>query len=513
MRVKVALISVSDKSGVVEFARALVDMGVRILSTGGTARHLADAGIPVAAVQDVTGFPEMMEGRVKTLHPHIHGGILARRDVPGDMEDLARHGIEGIDLVAVNLYPFQQAVARPGVTLGEAMEQVDIGGPTMVRAAAKNHASVVVVVNPAHYQEIARELAATGDVADRERLAAEAFAHTAEYDRAIADYFSRSQQAQQTPFPQRLDVAFTKVQDLRYGENPHQAAAFYRDADPEAPSIASAQLLHGKELSFNNVNDAAAALDIACEFDEPVAVAVKHTNPCGVGTGEGLVDAYRRAYDADPVSIFGGIVALNRTVEADVARLLAEIFLEVVIAPDYTEEALQILSQKPALRLLAVGPFAKSASGFDLKRVRGGLLVQERDLSAELPEIWRVVTKVRPPPEQLRDLYFGWRVVKHVKSNAVLLVRDRQTVGVGAGQMNRILPTRMSIEQAKERAKGSALASDAFFPFDDVVKAAAEAGVTAIVQPGGSKRDEDSIVAADAAGITMLFTGVRHFKH
>lgn len=522
MAIKTALISVSDKRGVVEFARALHEAGVRILSTGGTAQHLIEAGIPVVLVQDVTGFPEILGGRVKSLHPKIHGGILARRDNDSDMAELQAHGIDTIDLVVVNLYPFRETIAKPDVTVAEAMENTDIGGPAMVRAAAKNHAHVTVVVNPERYEQIAA-IVARGDEVPAElrlRLAAEAFGHTALYDAAIAAYLREQLAAsgeEASPFPQELSLPFEKIQDLRYGENPHQKAAFYRDAVAAVgASIPAAQLLHGKPLSFNNVNDVAAALDIAREFPEkPVAVAVKHTNPCGVGTGATLLEAYRRAYEADPTSIFGGIVALNRKVDAETAQEMAKTFLEVIIAPSFSAEALEILQQKPSLRLLAVGPL-EAESGrkqWDIKRVRGGLLVQEIDDIVEDPKQWRVVTKTAPTDAELEDLWFGWRVVKHVKSNAIVLAKDGMTIGVGAGQMNRILPTRMAIEQAGDRAKGAILASDAFFPFDDVVKAAAAAGIRAIVQPGGAKRDQDSIDAANAAGIAMVFTGIRHFKH
>ncbi|NLN29537.1 MAG: bifunctional phosphoribosylaminoimidazolecarboxamide formyltransferase/IMP cyclohydrolase [Firmicutes bacterium] len=514
MQVRRALISVSDKAGVREFARALADMGVTLLSTGGTYEHLKEAGIPVLQVSDVTGFPEILAGRVKTLHPTIHGGILARRDVAQDMESIARLGIDPIDMVVVNLYPFRETAIRPGVTLEEAVEQIDIGGPTLVRAAAKNHRDVLVVVRPDRYGEVLEKLRAGEGISPdyRRELAWEAFAHTAAYDAAIAA-FLRERAGKQGAYPEELTLPFKKVMDLRYGENPHQSAALYKDVFAAGPSVVGAELLHGKPLSFNNVNDAAAAFDIVCEFTEPAAVAVKHTNPCGVGIGADVMEAYRRAHDSDPTSIFGGIVAFNRTVDEAVARELAKIFLEVIIAPGFTEGALAVLTQKPSLRLLRTGQADRHDGHLDLKRVRGGLLVQEADVLKEDPRSWRVVTERGPTDEELEALWFGWRVVKHVKSNAIVLVRDGQTVGIGAGQMNRILPTRMSIAQAGDKAKGACLASDAFFPFSDVVQAAAEAGITAIVQPGGSKRDQESIDAANAAGIAMVFTGVRHFKH
>lgn len=515
LQIKRALISVSDKSGIVEFARSLVKAGVTLLSTGGTYKHLTDAGLPVTPVDEVTGFPEILEGRVKSLHPRIHGGILARRDAAGDMEQLAEHGIEPIDMVVVNLYPFTETIQRPDVTLALAMENVDIGGPAMLRAAAKNHRHVVPVVNPERYSEISDALASGKGISPQLRLALaqEAFAHTAAYDAAIAAYLLEQQTEGALAFPSSLTLAFRKKQDLRYGENPHQKAALYSEVLPVRPSIVNGELLHGKELSFNNVNDATAALDIAREFTEPVAVAVKHTNPCGVGIGETLLEAYKKAYDADPTSIFGGIVACNRPIDGPTAEEMVKIFLEVIVAPDFTREALEILKTKPSLRLIRTGPFEQGGRTFDLKRVRGGVLVQESDEIPENPAEWRVVTKRAPSPRELQTLWFGWRVVKHVKSNAIVLVKDGQTIGIGAGQMNRILPTQMSISHAGERARGACLASDAFFPFPDVVQAAAEAGITAIVQPGGSKRDQESIDAADDAGIAMVFTGIRHFKH
>lgn len=514
MRIKTALISVSDKTGSAEFARTLADNGVTILSTGGTYDHLHEAKVPVLAVEDVTGFPEILGGRVKSLHPKIHGGILARRHHADDLADMAEFGIEAIDLVVVNLYPFAQTIARPDVTMDLAMENVDIGGPAMVRAAAKNHRDVVVIVNPARYEEVAALITSGEAVSDavRVQLAQEAFAHTAAYDSAIAS-FLQSDTSQAREFPQELTLTFKKQANLRYGENPHQKAALYSDTPATRPSIIAADLLHGKELSFNNVNDAAAAFDIACEFSEPVAVAVKHTNPCGVGLGETVLEAYLRAHDSDPTSIFGGIVAFNKPVDGAVAEEMAKIFLEVIVAPDFTDDALTVLTKKPALRLLRTGPIETTQRAWDVKRVRGGLLVQDSDDIAEDPTGWQVVTKRQPTEAELDQLWFGWRVVKHVKSNAVLLAKDGQTIGIGAGQMNRILPTRMSIEQAGKRARGAVFASDAFFPFPDVVQAVAEAGITAIVQPGGSRRDEESIDTANEAGIAMLFTGVRHFKH
>ena len=513
--VKRALISVSNKEGVVEFARGLAGLGAEIISTGGTARLLAEAGIPVKPVAEVTGFPELLDGRVKTLQPAIHGGILAMRDKAEHMQQLAQHGITPIDLVAVNLYPFKETISKPGVTLEDAIENIDIGGPTMVRSAAKNYRHVIIVVNPARYPEILAALRDRGELSEEQRyaLAVEAFRHTAQYDALISNYLGERIGQGILGFPADLTLTFVKAQDLRYGENPHQKAAFYRELFPCGPCISSARQLHGKELSYNNINDADAALELVKEFDEPAAVAVKHANPCGVGVADSLVEAYRKAFEADPVSIFGGIVALNRVVDADTAAEIARIFVEIVIAPGYEQRALSILQSKKDLRILETGDEPRRGVAYDLKKVVGGLLVQEADVIGVDTSQWRVMTRREPTPEEMRDLVFGWKVVKYVKSNAIVLARDLQTVGIGPGQPNRIDSTRIAIRHAGDKARGSVLASDAFFPFPDVVEAAAEAGVTAMVQPGGSLRDEESIRLADEKGMTLIFTGRRHFRH
>lgn len=533
-----ALISVSDKRGVVDFAHGLHELGWDIVSTGGTARELRTAGIPVLEASEVGGFPEILDGRVKTLQPAIHGAILARRDDPRHMEQLAEHHITPIDLVVVNLYPFRETVARPGVSLEEAIENIDIGGPTMVRAAAKNFQDVLVVVSPDRYGEVL-DLLRQGQVPENRRfqLALEAFRHTAAYDRTIADWLGQQPEAAEpaagagtragegdAALPDRLGLQFVKAQGLRYGENPHQAGAFYREDAPPPASIAAARQLHGKELSFNNINDADGALELVKEFGPPTAVAVKHTNPCGVASAATLAEAYRLAHDADPVSIFGGIVALNRPCDGETAREIAKIFVEIVLAPEFTEEALTVLGRKKDLRLLATGNWTPrlledlSAAGsvapaWDYKRVTGGLLVQERDVWKAPPASWRVVTRAQPTEAQMKDLVFAWKVVKHVKSNAIVVVRDQRTLGVGAGQMNRIDAARYALGRAAEQARGAVLSSDAFFPFSDVVEAAGEAGIAAIIQPGGSIRDQESIEAADRLGIAMVFTGERHFRH
>ncbi|HQD40584.1 MAG: bifunctional phosphoribosylaminoimidazolecarboxamide formyltransferase/IMP cyclohydrolase [Firmicutes bacterium] len=519
MKVRRALLSVSDKTGIVEFAQGLARLGVELYSTGGTQKALEEAGVPVKSVSQLTGFPEILAGRVKTLHPKVAGGILARRNVPEDLAQLAEHGILPIDLVAVNLYPFAQTIAKSGVTIDEACEQIDIGGPTMVRAAAKNWRHVAVVVNPARYPEILAKLEKGSLDEDLTlALAQEAFSHTASYDMLIAGYLAK-QAAPSVQYPQKLFLEYEKVCDLRYGENPHQQAAFYRETNPEPLSLAQAQQLHGKELSFNNINDANGAISLLAEFAEPTAVAVKHTNPCGVAAGKNIYEAYLAAYNADPVSIFGGIVALNRPVDAATAEELSKIFLEIVIAPEFSPEAMAILTKKKNLRLLALPALAGnekqdfSIYSSDLKKVAGGLLLQEQDTIDLVEDKLQVVTKKAPTDAEWEELRFAWKVVKHVKSNAIVLAKDLATVGVGAGQMNRIDAARIAIAAAGEKAEGSVLASDAFFPFPDVVEEASRAGISAIIQPGGSIRDEESIKLADERGIAMVFTGIRHFKH
>jgi len=511
-----ALISVSDKTGVVELAKELTALGVEVISTGGTAALLQKEGVAVRPVSEVTGFPEILGGRVKTLQPAIHCGILAIRSEPEHMRQLSEHGITPIDLVIVNLYPFKQTISRPGVSLAEAIENIDIGGPTMIRSAAKNFGDVAVVVNPSRYPQLIDELQRDGRVTDELRfeLAVEAFQHTAAYDAIISHYLWERKPVREN-FPPTLTLTYEKAQDLHYGENPHQQAAFYREPFVPVACIAGAEQLHGRELSFNNVNDTNAALELVKEFTVPAVVAVKHTNPCGVGTGATIAEAYRNAYEADPVSIFGGIIAANRPIDAATAEEIAKILTEVVIAPGFMTEALAVLTKKKNLRLLKVGNMASDSGRprLDLKRVNGGLLVQDADTADLDRDALQVVTERAPSEKEMSDLLFAWKVVKHTKSNAIVLARDSQTVGVGAGQMNRVGAAKIAAEQAGEKAKGSVLASDAYFPFPDTVEEAAKAGVTAIIQPGGSVRDQDSIAAANAHGIAMVFTGMRHFKH
>ncbi len=514
MTIRRALISVSDKDGLVDFARGLSENGVELISTGGTKSLLEENGIPVMGISEVTGFPEVLDGRVKTLHPAVHGGLLAVRDSASHQQQMKALGLDYIDLVVVNLYPFQQTIARADATYEEAIENIDIGGPTMLRSAAKNHAFVTVVTDAADYAEVLRQIGENKDtdLETRKRLAAKVFRHTAAYDALISDYLSRQTGE---PFPERYTVTFEKVQDLRYGENPHQKAAFYRRPLAGAGNIPGAEQLHGKELSYNNIGDANAALQILKEFSEPAVVAVKHMNPCGVGIGSDIHEAFRKAYDADPVSIFGGIVAANRTLQAATALLLSEIFLEIVIAPDFTAEALEILERKKNIRLLRLNPASSDPTPAPhvLTAVEGGMLVQDGDVRPLTDADIKTATERQPTEDELKQLLFGWKVVKHVKSNAIVLVKDNQTVGVGAGQMNRVGSAKIAAEQAGERAKGSVLASDAYFPMGDTVELAAQAGVTAIIQPGGSIRDQESIDAANRHGIAMVFTGVRHFKH
>ncbi|MBC7346000.1 MAG: bifunctional phosphoribosylaminoimidazolecarboxamide formyltransferase/IMP cyclohydrolase [Clostridia bacterium] len=507
---KRALISVSDKRGLEDLARGLKELGYELISTGGTARTLEGWGLSPVPVAAVTGFPEILEGRVKTLHPKIHGGILAKRE-PAHLEQVAAQGIELIDLVVVNLYPFRETISRPGVTLEEAVENIDIGGPSLVRAAAKNYAYVTVVVNPARYPLILQQLREKGEVdADtRFALAVEAFAHTAAYDAAIAQYLSNVHTG--SPFPPVVALVGEKVQDLRYGENPHQRAAFYREVGAGG-GLAVARQLQGKELSFNNLMDAQAAWALVQELPEQAAVIIKHHNPCGAAVASQLADAYRKAFAADAVSAFGGIVGLNSTVDEETAREMTKTFLEVVIAPGYSPAALEVLRQKEALRLLEV-PATAPGRLWDVKALSGGFLIQEADTGDAAPEEWQVVTKRAPTAAEREELAFAWKVVKHVKSNAIVVTKDRVTLGVGAGQMNRVGAAKIALEQAGEAAKGAVLASDAFFPFPDTVEEAARAGISAIIQPGGSVRDEEAIATADRYGLAMIFTGRRHFKH
>lgn len=516
MSVKKALISVSDKTGLIPFARRLAAAGVEIISTGGTAALLKEAGVPVIGISEVTGFPEILDGRVKTLHPNIHSGLLAVRDNEAHQKQLEELNIETIDLVVVNLYPFKQTIAKPDVTFAEAIENIDIGGPTMLRSAAKNHAFVTVVVDADDYEQVMAEIEAGQDTTleTRRRLAAKVFRHTAAYDALISRYLS--EQVGEL-LPESYTVTYEKAQDLRYGENPHQRAAFYRTPLAAGASIAYAEQLHGKELSYNNINDADAALAIVREFDQPAVVAIKHSNPCGVGIGADIREAYQKAYEADPVSIFGGIVAANRSIDRDTALMLKETFLEIILAPDFTEEALAVLMEKKNLRLLRIPtlnqPEPNTDNLFRIAPVAGGALVQDYDLKQLQDEEIRVVTERQPTAEELAQLKFAWKVVKHVKSNAIVLAKGNMTIGVGAGQMNRVGAAKIAIEQAGANAQGAVLASDAFFPMPDTVEAAAQAGVKAIIQPGGSVRDQESIDACNRFGITMIFTGTRHFKH
>ncbi|OIJ18646.1 bifunctional phosphoribosylaminoimidazolecarboxamide formyltransferase/IMP cyclohydrolase [Anaerobacillus alkalidiazotrophicus] len=509
---KRALISVSNKEGIVPFAKQLVELGVEIISTGGTKKAIQEAGIPVIGISDVTGFPEILDGRVKTLHPNIHGGLLAMRESADHLSQLEKHNIQPIDLVVVNLYPFQATIAKPDVTFADAIENIDIGGPSMLRAAAKNHKHVTVVVDPTDYETVVSQLKEEGSVNNetRARLAAKVFRHTASYDAVIAEYLTNEVKEES---PESLTVTFEKKQDLRYGENPHQKAAFYKKPLGAESSIAKATQLHGKELSYNNINDADAALALVKEFTEPAVVAIKHMNPCGVGVGETIEQAYDKAYSADPVSIFGGIVALNREVDANTALKMKEIFLEIIIAPSFSEEALEILTSKKNLRLLTLPITTEAKVEKRLTSIHGGLLVQDEDTFGLEEANVTVPTKREPTEAEWAALKMAWKVVKHVKSNAIVLVKDDMTVGVGAGQMNRVGSAKIAIEQAAGNASGSVMGSDAFFPMNDTVEAAGLAGVTAIIQPGGSIRDEDSIKKADELGIAMVFTGVRHFKH
>lgn len=509
---KRALISVSDKTGVTEFARQLVELGFEIISTGGTKKALHESGVPVIGVNDVTGFPEILDGRVKTLNPLIHGGLLAKFDDPSHMEQMNEHKIDPIQIVCVNLYPFQQTIEKPDVTVEDAIENIDIGGPTMLRSAAKNHQYVAVVVDPTDYEQVISDLKEVNEVKfeTRRQLAAKVFRHTAAYDSIIANYMTELVGLET---PEKLTVTYELKQPLRYGENPHQKAAFYGKPLGSKFSIANATQLHGKELSYNNINDADAALQIVKEFSEPAAVAVKHMNPCGIGTGSNVFAAFEKAFEADPVSIFGGIIALNREVDQKTAEKLHEIFLEIVIAPSFSAEALSILTAKKNIRLLTI-PFDQQGKlEMKLTSVEGGLLIQEQDHYSLENATITVPTDRKPTDEEWEALKLGWKVVKHVKSNAIVVTDRQMTLGIGAGQMNRVGSAKIALDQAGEKAKGAALASDAFFPMDDTVEAAARAGITAIIQTGGSIRDEDSIKKANEYGIAMVFTGVRHFKH
>lgn len=515
-----ALLSVSDKTGIVELGQALAAKGVELVSTGGTSKVLRDAGLEVRDISDLTGFPEMMDGRVKTLHPVVHGGLLAVRDDEGHMASASEHAIGMIDLVVVNLYPFAQTVAK-GASRDEIIENIDIGGPSMVRSAAKNHAFVAIVTDPADYAVVA---AGETTLEDRKRFAAKAYALTAQYDSTIASWFAFADQGER--FPETLPLVFKRGEELRYGENPHQSAALYLPAGPATPGIAQAEQLQGKELSYNNYNDADAALELVSEFRDgpPTVVIVKHANPCGVATAETLVDAYKAALACDSVSAFGGIIALNRPLDAETAKAITDIFTEVVVAPGATDEAKAIFAAKKNLRLLICGDLPNPARpGLMLKTIAGGALVQSRDSGQVTQDALKVVTKRAPTRQELTDCLFAWTVAKHVKSNAIVYAKGGSTAGIGAGQMNRLESARIAAWKAKDAADkagwaeprtiGSAVASDAFFPFADGLLAAVEAGATAVIQPGGSIRDDEVIAAADEAGLAMVFTGMRHFRH
>ena len=507
-----ALFSVSDKTGVVDFAKELVGLGWEIIATGGTMKLLQDAGLDVINISEVTGFPEICDGRVKTLHPKVHGGLLGRRDLDSHIAQLKENGIEFIDMVCVNLYPFKQTIAKPDVTMEDAIENIDIGGPSMLRSAAKNWSAVTVVCNPENYAKIIAEIKETGNTTKETRLqlSAEAYTHTAEYDMMIAAYMRKA-----AGLNEKLFLEYDLVQSLRYGENPHQEAKFYSKAECGSYSLANAKQLNGKELSYNNIQDANAALCIAREFDEPFCVGLKHMNPCGAAIGTDVVDAWTKAYEADKVSIFGGIVAVNREINKEAAELMKPIFLEIIMAPSFSPEALEILSTKKNLRLLQVDMTKDDSTVDQYVSVNGGMLVQNLDKKTVEVTADMCVTETKPTAEQITDLNFGWRIVKHVKSNAIVVVKDGKTLGVGAGQMNRGGSAEIALKQAKAAGftEGLILASDGFFPFDDTVTMASQFGVTAIVQPGGSVRDEDSVKKANECGITMVCTGMRHFKH
>jgi len=516
-KIKRAILSVTDKTGLAEFARNLARMGVDLISTGGTAKLLRDAGIAVKDISEVTGFPEMLDGRVKTLHPKVHGGILHRREDPSHRAAVAEHGIQPIDMVVVNLYAFEKTAAKPGVHFEELIENIDIGGPSMIRSAAKNFHDVAVVTSPADYQAIAEEMSKSGGALSSEtkwRLAQKAFATTAAYDSAIASTLERvsvngnSEVRHAESFPRTLRLSFTEVTDLRYGENPHQKAAMYSDGS--GTGVANARQVHGKELSYNNIVDLQAAWDLAQEFEEPVCAIIKHTNPCGTATGKTLAEAYKRALECDPVSAFGGVIGVNRPVDAAAAEEMAKLFLEVIAAPAFEKAAVEKFAAKKNLRLVEI---TNSPQKWVLKNVSGGMLVQDADLHQLREADLKVVTKRQPTPEEKRALLFAWKVCKHVKSNAILYSRDGQTVGVGAGQMSRVDSCRLGASKAVLPLKGTVAASDAFFPFPDGVEEIAKAGATAIIQPGGSVRDQEVIEAADRLGLAMIFTGVRHFRH
>ncbi|MBN1909128.1 MAG: bifunctional phosphoribosylaminoimidazolecarboxamide formyltransferase/IMP cyclohydrolase [Pirellulales bacterium] len=517
--VKRALMSVSDKTGLAELAQGLVAAGVEIYSTGGTRKHLEEAGVAVRDVSAYTGFPEMMDGRLKTLHPKVFGGILCRHDLPSDMETLEDYDIVSFELVVVNLYPFEATVARSGVTMPEAIEKIDIGGPSLVRAAAKNHAFVTIATNPAQYPAILEQITSGGSTGLelRRKLAGEAFAHTAAYDRAIAAFFAKIESPGE--FPEKLAMSWNRKAELRYGENPHQKAALYSEPSPAAGNLVGAEQLNGKELSYNNLLDLHSALAIVRPFGEPAVSVIKHNNPCGAAVADDLAEATRRAMAGDPQSAYGSVLGMNRPVDAATAEVLAEpgLFVEAIVAPDFLPEALEILTTKPKwkanVRLMKVGPLGEPAAALAYRFLDGGLLVQEADVLPDVETEWTVPTTTKPTKAQMAELRFAWAIVRHVKSNAIAVCKDRMLLGAGAGQMSRVDSVEISIQKAGDRVKGSVLASDAFFPFPDSIERAASAGIAAIIQPGGSRRDDEVIAACDQHGLPMVFTGRRHFKH
>ena len=508
-----ALISVSDKEGILSFAKTLDEMNVEIISTGGTAKLLQEEGIKVIPISDVTGFPECLDGRVKTLHPKIHGGILAMRNQPDHIKQLEELEITPIDMVVVNLYPFKKTIDKENVTLEEAIENIDIGGPTMLRSSAKNYRDVVVITDPEDYNKIIQELKENGEVSleTRYNLALKVFEHTAQYDSMIANYLRKRTGSKE--YPATLTLSFEKVQVLRYGENPHQSAAFYKDVERSEGTLINAIQLHGKELSYNNISDTNGALEILKEFKgEPTVVAVKHANPCGIASANSILEAYKKAYECDPVSIFGGIIAANREIDEETALIINETFIEVIVAPSYTKEALEVLKEKKNIRIMELSNIEKQDYGMEFKKVLGGILVQDRDEKLLDGEV-RCVTNRQPTDKEMEDLLFAWKAVKNTKSNGISIAKDKMLIGNGPGQVSRIWALENAIRQSADKVQGAVMASDAFFPFEDCVEAAANAGITAIIQPGGSVRDEDSIKLCNEKNIAMVFTDLRHFKH
>jgi phosphoribosylaminoimidazolecarboxamide formyltransferase/IMP cyclohydrolase len=515
-----ALISVSDKSGIIEFSKELSKLRVEIVSTGGTAKQLADAGISVIGISDVTGFPECLDGRVKTLHPNIHAGLLAIRNNKNHMKQIEELNINPIDIVVVNLYPFKETILKENVTREDAIENIDIGGPTMLRSAAKNYQDVAVIVDPRDYGLVLKELKLNGSISKETKfyLAAKVFEHTASYDALIADYLRKERNDES--LPEVVTMTFEKVQDMRYGENPHQKAAFYKEISNIKGYLNSAEQLHGKELSFNNINDTNGALELLKEFDDPTVVACKHANPCGVGSGKDIREAYKKAYESDPVSIYGGIVVANREIDERAAEEINKIFIEIIVAPSFTDKAVEILKGKKNIRILKLENISEKqpSNSYDLKKVGGGLLLQTIDEELYIEDELKTVTRRMPTDKEMEDMMFAWKIVKYAKSNGIAIAKDKQSIGVGPGQVSRIWACKQAIEHGIEyfgekALIGAALASDAFFPFADSVEEAVKAGITAIIQPGGSIRDEEVIRACDDAGIAMVFTGMRHFKH